>query len=418
MPDSSASTLNSSTPETPVTAGGSALLGITAKSIVRRDRAARATRYAAQSQARVILGRVAAQIRPGAYAGDVFRTVDCRHSSHGSVQVNYARQHRAAHYSGLVTCGSVWACPICAAKIQERRRGEIDQAIAWAAREGLQPIMVTFTFPHRSFDALADLLQRQARAFPLLRQTARWRKLKVSMGYRGLIRSLEVTHGQNGWHPHTHELWFVDPSVTVTIKATIAELWLRACTTAGLVTADTDTAAFLRHSVDVRLDATAGQYLAKQDDSRSWGMSHEIAKASSKAGRAKGVHPHHFLVRNGPGDADRFVEYVQGMKGRRQLFWSHGLKDLAQVDEASDEEVAAEQREPADVLGRLSPEAWKAVRGVDARAELLDAAETGGWPAVVVLLRSIGFDPDRDRHVNGPLSPLLWPRTTENTNRI
>ena len=31
-------------------------------------------------------------------------------------------------------------------------------------------------------------------------------------GFKGLIRSLEVTHGANGWHPHTHELWFLKGS--------------------------------------------------------------------------------------------------------------------------------------------------------------------------------------------------------------
>ena len=31
---------------------------------------------------------------------------------------------------GLQTCGSVWVCPVCGAKVVERRRGEIQQAMA------------------------------------------------------------------------------------------------------------------------------------------------------------------------------------------------------------------------------------------------------------------------------------------------
>ena len=84
--------------------------------------------------------------------------------------------------------------------------------------------------------------------------------------------------------------------------------------------------AFMQHGVDVKEDVDCGDYLAKQDDSRRWGFAEELSKATSKAGRAKGVHPHHFLVRKAPGDRERYIEYVQAMKGRRQLFWSNGLK--------------------------------------------------------------------------------------------
>ena len=33
------------------------------------------------------------------------------------------------HYSGLQSCGSVWACPVCASKISERRRLEVSKGI-------------------------------------------------------------------------------------------------------------------------------------------------------------------------------------------------------------------------------------------------------------------------------------------------
>ena len=144
-------------------------------------------------------------------------------------------------------------------------------------------------------------------------------------------------------------------------------------------------------------DVDCGDYLAKQDDSRRWGFAEEISKATSKAGRAKGVHPHHFLVRKASGDRAHFVEYVQAMKGRRQLFWSHGLKALVGVDEVSDEVLADESQEPAELLGMLTRADWGVVRGNDARAELLDAAEEGfargglheAWRTVQLLLKAL-----------------------------
>lgn len=405
-------------------AGADALLGITAKSSVGHqqgmsrgrgkakgkatDKAGRAQRYAAHSTARELLRADALKRFPGEYPGDVHRTCDCRYVNHGSVGVHFTAAHQSAHYGGLVTCGSVWACPICAAKIQERRRLEIEQGIEWALLNGLQPIMVTFTFPHRAFHTLRELLDRQAEAFRLLRQTTRWRKLMKRLGFQGLIRSLEVTHGVNGWHPHTHELWFVDPSVGTALQVELVDLWQAACVSAGLLD-DSDAVAvwaFGQHSVDVRCNATAGAYLAKQDDSRSWGMAHEVAKATSKAGRAKGCHPHHFLIRQAPGDAERYLEYVQGMKGRRQLFWSPGLKAKAGIGDASDDELAKDQREAADLLALLPPEVWKVVRGNDARAELLDAAERDGADGIALLLWSLGVEftppPSRGGGDDGP----------------
>lgn len=364
-----------------------AFLGTTAKSSSAPPKttpgAARALRYQAQSHARHILTGEARKKAPGKFAGDYFRTVDCRYVRHDDVSVQYSAVHEAAHYAGLVTCGSVWACPICASRIQERRRLEIEQAIQWAKAQGLVPVLVTLTFPHRAWQSLAELILQQRDAFKRFRSGRLWMKVKPI----GLIRSLEVTHGLNGWHPHTHELWFCDPQ-TLPGENMLTSLWERACAAAGLLNPnDADqVAAFRRHSVDVKDNMTAGDYLAKQDDSRSWGFSHEVAKATSKLGRAKGVHPHRFLVRQDPGDAERYIEYVEAMKGARQLYWSKGLKARVGVGDMSDEEVAQESREPAEILGSLSLDDWTVIRSNDARAEVLDAAENGGWPAVQSIL--------------------------------
>lgn len=360
------------------------LLGNTAKSSVgtpdQGARQARAIRYQAQSQGRYWLRQEASKIDPSKHPGDVFRSADCRYSNHSDVAVNWSPAYQAAHYSGLVTCGSVWACPICASRIQERRRLEIEQAIEWATSEGLVSVLVTFTFPHKVWQTLADLIGQQRQAFKYLRQTTRWRAIRAAGGF---IRSLEVTHGQNGWHPHTHELWFCDPANIPTLSK-LVDLWQAACTKVGLLDlADTATAAAFRvHSVDVKVDMTAGDYLAKQDDSRTWGFSHEVAKATSKSGRAKGVHPHHFLVRQSAADRQHYIEYVQGMKGSRQLFWSPGLKASVGLDEITDEVIADESREAADILALLSPDQWKLIRGNDARVELLEAAEQGGLSGI------------------------------------
>lgn len=377
---------------------GRSPLGTSAKSsstsTETTQKAGRALRYQATSQARQWLLQQATAEFPGRFAGDIYRTVDCRFVQFQAVGVNYSRTYEAAHYSGLVTCGSIWACPICAARVQERRRPEIQQAIDWAHARGYTVAMVTFTFPHRSWQRLRELLERQADAFRRLRSGRKWQQLKAAIGFEGLIRSLETTHGQNGWHPHTHELWLLRGSAEG-LQEELAGQWLNACRKAGLVDICDDALveAFMEHGVDVKQDVDCGDYLAKQDDSRKWGFAEELAKSTSKAGRAKGVHPHHFLVRRAEGDRDRYVEYVQAMKGRRQIFWSHGLKEKVGVVDATDEELATDAREAADVLGMLNADDWGVVRGNDARAELLDVVEGAEaqdrWPAVQRFLAAL-----------------------------
>src|SRR5437773_6935288 len=46
-----------------------------------------------------------------------------------SVDVLYSPQNQTAHYGGLMVCGSIWVCPLCAARISEYRRVEVEQAI-------------------------------------------------------------------------------------------------------------------------------------------------------------------------------------------------------------------------------------------------------------------------------------------------
>lgn len=379
-------------------AAGGGPLGTNAKSSDRlpsqdqetRRKATRALRFQVLSEARHLF-LTTARSEGIQHAGNVYRTAACRHLHHADINVMKNLEHGTAFYAGLVTCGSPWSCSVCASRIQERRRHEIKAAIAWAESLGLVCVMVTFTFPHRHWHRLADLIVQQREAFKRLRYSKGYRKVKPL----GLIRSLELTYSdRNGWHPHTHELWFCEPD-NVPTQYALSLLWEAAASRAGLLDHvephSRHWAEFMVHGVDVKRDMTEGDYLAKQDDSRSWGFAEEVSKATSKAGRRNGFHPFHFLVRKNPGDAARFLEYHAAMKGARQLFWSPGLKAKVGIDDLSDETIADESRDPADLLAHIPLAAWRVVRGNDAHAELLEAAETGGAPAVRSLLASLGW---------------------------
>ena len=157
-------------------------------------------------------------------------------------------------------------------KIQERRRLEVAAAVIYSASIDRSAVMVSYTFPHRFDQPLALLLRLQADAIKHLRGSRGYMAAMLRISNAGRIRSLEVTHGQNGWHPHTHELLFVDPKMPAEwLRNELANLWLKACTKVGLFRPGLDDeAAFLRHSVDVRAgDSGVADYLAKLDDQSS-----------------------------------------------------------------------------------------------------------------------------------------------------
>lgn len=310
------------------------------------------------------------------------RSTLCKHALTGSeVAVLRSKQHGKAFFDGLQTCGNVWTCPVCAAKVQERRRLEIAKAMEYFYQIGdRQAVMVTFTFPHKNFMKLSDLLNKQAEGLKFLRKGKQWDKFKEENCFQGLIRSLEVTYGANGWHPHTHELWFVKSYVDkAKFIEFVKEKWKNSCIKSGLLDANdlNQLKAFEEYSVDIRFNCDTSDYLAKVDNKDNlksyWGADRELAKATSKGKReGKGMHPFQLVVDN---KYDLFIEYVDAIRGKAQLFWSRGLKSKVGIDNKTDEELAKEKEDNADIITMISKPEWFIIRKKEKRAEVLDVAE-------------------------------------------
>lgn len=379
-----------------------------AENATERRRELRFERFELLSEARYLLmgeGR-----RQGLeFWHKIHRTAGCKWLRRGDVEV-HKNGDGHAHYTGLVQCGSAWSCPICAAKIQEQRRAEIAQAVDWAYKVGLQPVLVTLTFPHRAWHRIDALLEQQKDALTRLRSGKAWQKLKARYAFQGLIRSLEITHGKNGWHPHTHELWFIKRDADAqALAGEVRRRWRASCERAGLL--DEGDAGFDEHAVDVKAWCSASDYLAKQDDSRHWGIDREVAKGGSK--RGKGIHPFGLLRRSMDGcerSGRLFVDYSLAMRGKRQLFWSHGLKKRVGIEEVDDEQAAEAEADEIEVLGQLEPQDWRLVCDLGQRAQLLDVAEKGSWPVVEAFLSSLWM---KGRAGNGRKIHTDRPETSE-----
>ena len=119
-----------------------------------------------------------------------------------------------------------------------------------------------------------------------------------------------------------------------------------------------------------------------------------MTKAHIKKGKAGGETPHDLLRavladKNDKQAMALFAEFAKAFKGKRQLSWSNGLKARFGLADKNDEELAAELEDNAELLGLLTPDQWRDVLKVKARATVLELAASAGWPAVQKFLTFI-----------------------------
>ena len=326
------------------------------------------------------------------------RTNNCLRVRQGGkqIQVHKSIQYGTTSYSGLQTCGSVWICPVCAAKIAERRRAEIVAAMAAHKAAGGCVNMLTLTSPHQRSDDLRELLAMQSKALNSFWNDRQVKTVFEAMGVVGQIRALEVTHGRksahnNGWHPHYHVLLFCGSGVDLSHQEgppvldwiiTLYTRWAACCVKAGLGKPS------LKHGLKLDDGSRAAQYVSK------WGLEDEMTKGHTKKA-LHGETPFDFLraVLENPEDkqaAALFRHFAEVFKGKRQLHWSRGLKARFAIGEKNDEELAQEKEDDfAVLLGTITMEQWRDVLAAEGRGLVLSIAARSGWPAVLVYLESI-----------------------------
>ena len=342
-------------------------------------------RYALQAAARE---RVLSYSWPA--GGELFRLVKCMRTPYGAaVDVLHVPEHRAAVYRGLTTCGSPWSCPVCAAKIAIRRREELRQGLAEHERQGGRVALVTYTIRHKHGDDLANLLRAMAAARRQLKSGKAAGTLADQFAIVGSVRALEVTHGDNGWHPHYHELVFLSRPVNpARLRATLLARWAGAVVDAGLRD-------ITHRGVDVQLaDLSVADYITKYGHERTWGVESEVTLGRVKQGRYGGRTPVQLLADYNDGDAgagDLWLEYARVLKGQRSLWWSPGLRaSLALQEEKTDAEVASDRDAVGVLLASLDRQQWRRVLANDARAELLAVAGSGDPARVAAFLLALG----------------------------
>jgi len=348
-------------------------------SLVKRPEAARAERWALKAVVNQILKVPATEKQ--------HRTTKCmimRQPIAGfglaPIQVHKTANHGKAFYTGLMACGSIWNCPVCASKVSERRREELKTALESARRIGWKIHFVTLTVPHGIGDDLSKMKELQQKALTKLssgKNSIKSQLSRAGIDQYGYIRAYEVTHGkQNGFHPHFHILLFTSPNVThQVIEGYYKNAWQNACVRVGLPRPSDE------HGCTVQDGTYAAEYASK------WGIEDEMTKANTKLTKRKGKTPFGLLKAvleetdpdYPPEYAARlFKVYSKCMTGARQLHWSVGLRaKLALAPEMTDEQLAEQiTDETARHLATITLEQWKAISKAGAQAHILTVAES------------------------------------------
>lgn len=288
------------------------------------------------------------------------------------VKILKDKVYQKAFYAGLRKCCSVWLCPVCAAKIAERRAAELQACIDQAKVLGWFVYLLTATTPHGIGDDLKIVLDRLLKAWHSVNRNRSGQFVKDILQIEGTIRALEVTHGdKNGFHPHLHVLVFSRLNLTPNALTTLYRpLWQDCCVKAGLPRPDD------YHGLNVQSAEMAAAYVAKG----MWGMPQEMTKGYQKTSKSeKGMTPWGFLmqvVENGSKRFERlFYVYAEAFKGKKQLSPSMGLYEKLGVKELSNEELTAIEEESASVLSEITDDQWRSVLFTKSEAPLLDLAE-------------------------------------------
>ena len=306
------------------------------------------------------------------------------------VGVTYNEKTGLAGYDNLQYCGSVWVCPDCSYKISQDRKTELAEAMKSCRSKGLQVLMLTLTVPHYAGDDLRQLLKKMSsakHAFWTNRNSRNY--LSEQFPLVGHITATEVKfNDRNGFHPHYHILCFSEQNFKQEdidlIQDELYEFWAEKCVKHGLGKPSKE------HGLHIKIGSNEdmlADYVSK------WGLASEMTQAHQKIGKKNkdsltmwevlelstmeaSTHDKYGRV---------FKKYAQAFKGRAQLFWSKGLKDLlikALTKEEEEEKAKNEADEYAQFLDdnplvlSLHSKDWWSVCYHKKRAELLDLVES------------------------------------------
>jgi hypothetical protein len=350
-----------------------------------------------------------------------------RYASAGGGGVSLLRGEHGAHFSGLQTCGSVWLCPVCAAKIRTRRAQEVKTAALNHIKSGKGLYTQLLTLPHAEFDDLKVLWDTLRSAWRSATGGRAWQAEKERYGIMGQIRAAELTYGKNGFHPHLHILWFCDRQVDQEELESWGRAFFERFSRRMVKLGHGAPLAKLGGIAPVRSARQIAEYLSKVESDNVEAMKEWRSKSSGNAMRiglevtrqdTKGEHskgksmwevaliasgavpsyhdaiegetPEQTVERNQKRYYGIWQDYERGVHRQRALTWSRDLRDLLGLGEEEDDESVAAQEVGGGIVMTFTPIEWAEIRQIpQLRVRLLEAVEEADVGRLRDLLRKV-----------------------------
>lgn len=192
-----------------------------------------------------------------------------------------------ARPTGIFTCGSVWACPVCAPVEADRRGKALERVVVNRWKRGWRVAHAVLTIRHGADQSLEEVFRALSQA---------WRRMVSHRAVKKLLRgwdwhrSVEITYGQHGWHPHIHLLLLSPPGVDPwVLEEPLWEAWRDAVEAVGW-------APSAREAYSFQVPESERDVVAvSRYNEKTWSLPQEVALGPQKEGKG-GLSPFEILA--------------------------------------------------------------------------------------------------------------------------
>lgn len=298
---------------------------------------------------------------------------------------------KKAFYSNLVTCGSVWRCPVCSYKITKVRQVEVFKLLSWYQDNDYNMSFLTLTMRHSKRYSLKHYLSvmlDEFRKFQRLRKYASFSKCNI-----GMIKALEITcSDNNGWHPHLHIIFVHKKGVSHEQIALYMKDLLPAWANRKNINGTVKNQVYK----PVYNEEDLSDYITK------WDSSKEITQGNMKTARGKSRTAFGILSDLVDKKIDDyfgrqlFLMYHSATKGRNHLIISKGIRaKYKELNPDSKEDWDIVKDELVEkILFCISAELWAEILKKNIAPHLLNAYDFGGFDNVLRVLSDNGIPHD------------------------
>lgn len=290
-----------------------------------------------------------------------------RQSSPRSVEVMIYNTPAGAKFHGLYCCGDIWMCPRCSTSYLLRRREELLDIVTNAVAQGYHLYLLTLTMSHRPSTLLADERESFGLARRRLFNRRTFQDIRKRVGKVHRVRAVEVTHGENGWHYHSHEILLVPGALTEHEMDRLNETWIRTCQEIG------------GHA---SLERGFVLQPGSSGDSLATYVSGVVDETSCLHKAARGGNRTVWQILEGAGQGSKLdlrliEEYSDAMRGQSRIQMTAGTKQFKShvtIEQLVEKEAAEEAA--SEYVISLTSEEWNALCSRGLAGRLIDIVES------------------------------------------